>query len=144
MVKKKKKLKATKPDIPINSSQLPIKMLKKVHKMAKISNSTRTKRGSPKSSHYFYYTLWKMDMQHILRPHKSERYTLYLLNFNRTGTLMNTGKILSLTQECGRCHWPDKYEDIPRLHRRHLSSQLKQGVSWSQELTRVKTGRYKI
>lgn len=28
-------------------------------------------------------------------------------------------------------HWPDKYEDIPQLHRRHLPSQLKQGAYMS-------------
>lgn len=64
-----------------------------------------------------------MDKKHFLGPYKSERCTLHLLNLNKIDALINVGKT---PKSSSGMHWPDKYEDIPQLHRRHLPSQLKQ------------------
>ena len=62
-----------------------------------------------------------MGKKKIFEPHESERLTLHLWKF-KSDALINAEKILSLTQERRRYNGPDKDEDIPQLHGRHLSN----------------------
>lgn len=65
-------------------------MLKKLNKMAKFGNSTRKRGGKSQSQGIISinYTLLSMGKKHILEPHESEKCTQHLLNFNKTGALM--------------------------------------------------------